>query len=194
VPDEVEVIKGALIRFLEKNLANPVSALKKIGVMVTSRTQDRFRMQVGPTGVRWPPPMTPNIPGILMDLEGGPGVKSSRLMAGPALQDTGRLWGSINWRIVSSDTVEIGTNLPYAKLHQFGLNHVIPVTLRQKQNLNLFLHTQAGAPWVPHLRWLYGATEVDIQVITRPFIGLSDQDVFDVNSIVKEDLFGRFKK
>jgi phage gpG-like protein len=189
---DVEMVKGTLVRLLERTIRSPIVILKRIGALLTSRVQKRFSTQEF-DGRAWPPPMVPNIPGILSDLDRGVSVKSSRFQAGPALKDTGRLMASINWQIASEDSVEIGTNIEYAKFHQFGLMRVIPVTTRMKMGLMQFLVTVLGRAWSSRLSWVLGVDEFDLQIMERPFVGADQRDIDDVRSVVRDGIlnFGK---
>jgi len=189
--DGVEVVKGSRIRLIENRLADPTVILKRIGVLATSRSQRRIKDQEDIYGKTWPPRMTPDIPGILRDMETGSRIKPSRLVSGDALKDTGRLWQSISWQVISRDTVEIGTNIPYASLHQFGIPHAVPVSSAAKMNLSAWLSTTVGLPFRPMFEWLLFVDEFEITPIQREFIGLSDQDVADIQAMILDSLLGR---
>lgn len=62
-----------------------------------------------------------------------------RVRQGQPLRDTGRLMGSIDYR-VAGDAVEIGTNVRYAPTHQFG------ATIRAKRPRGLIFPVPGG--WV----------------------------------------------
>jgi len=138
-----EIIKRGMFLRLERSLSRPEIALSRIGALVTSRSQKAFDLQAR-FGRPWPDRWTPNVPGILSDLDRGVSVKERRFKPRPVLMDTGRLRQSIQWRIESADTVAIGTNLPYAKKHQFGLADSITVTQRMRDGLAKFLRSGKG--------------------------------------------------
>lgn len=84
-------------------LANPSVAMERIGRYLVASTLWRFERERGPDGKPW--------------------LKSARAIAegGQTLTDTGRLRGSIAYT-VSDDgrAVEVGSNVAYAAIHQFG--------------------------------------------------------------------------
>ena len=75
--------------------------MKDIGRALKTGTQLRFRSQSAPEGTPWKP-------SLRAITEGG---KTLRL--------TGRLRNSITF-VASKDAVEIGTNVVYSAIHQFG--------------------------------------------------------------------------
>lgn len=76
-------------------------AFTSIGRIVESDTKARFREQKSPEGVPW--------------------IPSQRVLeeGGQTLRLTGRLQRSINYK-AEEQSVEIGTNLLYARIHQLG--------------------------------------------------------------------------
>lgn len=76
-------------------------AFRSIGRIVKSGTQLRFRTQQTPDGVPWKPSQRATDEG------------------GQTLRLTGRLRNSITYR-ADHASVEIGTNVVYAAIHQFG--------------------------------------------------------------------------
>ncbi len=72
--------------------------LESVGVALTENVRMTFIAGTSPYGVKWLP------------------LKFRR---GDPLRDTGRLMNSITHRI-AADGVEVGTNVPYAGVHQFG--------------------------------------------------------------------------
>jgi len=87
--------------------------LKQCGILMLSSIDKNFRAEGRPK--RWAPlsPMT-----IAMRRKKGRGAK--------ILQDTGHGKGSIIYKVVSNQKVQIGTNLGYMKIHQEGGSIKIP--------------------------------------------------------------------
>lgn len=80
--------------------------------------------------------MVPNWPGVLADLEHGTTPKRHRFDARPVLRDTGRLKGSIAFRLIADHTVEVGTRLPYAGvLHAGGESKSVRITAAIQERL-----------------------------------------------------------
>ncbi len=84
--------------------------LESVGVTLTENVRMTFVAGTSPYGVKWLP------------------LKFRR---GDPLRDTGRLMNSITHR-VAADGVEVGTNVPYAGVHQFGYA-VLKARLGSKQ-------------------------------------------------------------
>jgi len=87
--------------------------LKRCGILMLRSIDKNFRAEGRPK--RWAPlsPMT-----IAMRRKEGRGAK--------ILQDTGHGKGSIVYKVVSNQKVQIGTNLGYMKIHQEGGSIKIP--------------------------------------------------------------------
>lgn len=92
---------GEKLRRLEKAGADPKSMLDEIGGSLETSTRLRFERGEAPDGTPWPP-------SIRVRREGG-----------QTLVDSGRLRDSITHQ-VAGDTVEVGTNVIYGGIHQFG--------------------------------------------------------------------------
>ncbi|MEK0082867.1 phage virion morphogenesis protein [Benzoatithermus flavus] len=145
-------VRAALGRLLELGQdLGPV--MDEIGRTLVKNTQLRFEDQRGPDGSAWLPSLR------------------ARLQGGQTLKDTGRLVASIT-HVATGDRVEIGTNVLYAALHQFG------GTIRAKQ--------------APYLRFrLADGTPIAVKEVTipaRPFLGLGDDDREDILAIVAHQL------
>lgn len=193
--EDPEVIFGRWLVALKRAVENPGKTLKRIGVLITSRIQRRFTEQKSPEGGGWAERMTPNIPGILSDLERGAAVKQRRWQPKPVLLDNGGLRQSIAWRIEGTDTTVIGTVLDYAKVHQFGLERIIPITPTMKAGIKEMLskfHRKVkrakGKPVANDASRLAFLLHRDIfafKVVARPFIGISDEDQADIYEIIR---------
>lgn len=111
--------KGAKVERIENKLGNPQAALKQIGVLMVAESQRAFKDQAF-NGVKWLPRSDVNLFGIIADFAAGKKPPARRFERRPALRDTGRLAASINFQLVGTNVVEVGTNVPYASVHQFG--------------------------------------------------------------------------
>lgn len=111
--------------------------------------------------------------------EQGPGgeswPRSIRASAdgGLTLTRTGQLKSSIHARSGAAGA-EVGTNLVYAATHQFGASGR---TIRAKKKP--FLKFQAGGRWIRK-------KQVTVNIPARPFLGVSDGDRQEIESIVEE--------
>lgn len=142
------------LRKLENlNLADVNATLAE--VMKTS-TRDRFKRGINPEGKKW-------VPSIRAAEEGG-----------KTLVDTARLRNSIRARADSSGFA-VGTNVIYARRHQFGDKH--PVTIRAKKKRGL--RFKIGGRWITKQR-------VRVQLPARPFLGVSKDDLEEIQSTLEE--------
>ena len=99
----VDVDDGVVRRRLRElgALRVPRAAWAEIGQTLVSSTLDRFEAGRGPDALPWRP------------------SRRAREQGGQTLVDTSRLRDSIHWR-AHDDGVEVGTNVVYAAIHQFG--------------------------------------------------------------------------
>ena len=86
---------------LRERAANLQPAMDAIGGHLVSATTRRFETESGPDGTKWTP------------------SRRARKEGGQTLTDTARLRQSVTHN-ATADSVEVGTNLPYAAIHQFG--------------------------------------------------------------------------
>ncbi len=99
---EGAALDAALAR-LAAVLANPSAVMDQVGRYLTASTLRRFEREQAPDGKPW--------------------LKSARALAegGKTLTDTGRLRGSIAHTVTDGGrAVEVGSNVVYAAIHQFG--------------------------------------------------------------------------
>ena len=188
VPAEFE--EGSKLRGLADALGGKRTKqiLTAIGAYLTARSQAAFKDQSF-GGVAWPERHVPNIAGIVSDLNAGAtNPKRRRFVPRPALVDTGALRRSISWQVQGSSVV-VGTALPYASVHQVGgVTKPIPLTFQGKVGLIDLLHRK------PKLReslgFLFQRPIVFSKVPARPFVGLQDGDIAEIERIIAADLSG----
>jgi phage gpG-like protein len=179
---DVSVDEGERIRLIKEAFADPRVPLMRIGAMMTTRCQDAFEDQGREE--EWPERITPNIPGILSDLERGVGVPARRFQPRPAVVDTGRLRNSITWRLVEGAAVEIGTNVPYAALQQWGGEVTIPITGPMKARLAQLIMDDPDR--FSSLDHLLDRDEWNQRVARRVFITVTPVDREDIVQIVRD--------
>ncbi|WP_167764544.1 phage virion morphogenesis protein [Thermus tengchongensis] len=102
----------------------PEEVPKAVAEGILSRTLRRFDEQRAPDGTPWPPLSPATLLGELRAkdrLKGGGYSKRAleRVAKRKALIMTGRLKNSIGWKVVGS-RIYVGTNVVYARIHQFG--------------------------------------------------------------------------
>lgn len=136
--DDAEV--QAALAEASRRAADLTPLMDRIGAALVSSTQRRFEAQAGPDGVPW--------------------RRSLRATAGlgQTLLDSGRLRQSITHR-AERDQVDVGTNVLYAAVHQFG------ATIRAKTGRGL--RFRVGDRWV---------TKRQVTIPPRRFLGLDDED------------------
>lgn len=93
---------------LQSKLANMAPVMAEIGDIVAQKTRLNFVKGQDPDGNVWAP------------LSAATLRKKRRGTNAKPLRDTGRLMNSITSRNATQNSVEIGTNVIYAAIHQFG--------------------------------------------------------------------------
>ena len=157
VDDEAAV---AAVRRLVRRVANPRPAFDEIGSYVVASTIRRFETEAGPGDRPW---------------------RKSRRAAregGQTLTDSARLRQSITHNVLP-DGVEVGTNVIYAAIHQFG-GRTPPRTIRPKRRKALYFPGAAHpVAKVNHP----GST-----IPARPFLGIDERDEVAISRIVARHL------
>lgn len=125
VNDRVELEEGSVIESIARFDGRPDKLLHIIGLMTVAYAQKAFEDQAM-DGKPWAPRMNPNIPGIINDVNAGRSPRPQRFTDRPALVDTGSLRLSIAHRVISADTVEVGSTHRAAAIHQLGLKSESP--------------------------------------------------------------------
>ena len=142
--------QGARLRRLSAALEDPRWILTGIGALLESASQRAFREEkMGP--VKWKSRqdtgMVPNWPAIVSHFATKTGAPPARNFgAAHTLTGTGRLRGSIRSRVVGEDTVEVGSNVPYAKaLHEGGESETPKITKPLQDRLRAWMDKTKGA-------------------------------------------------
>ena len=148
-----DVAVGGALRAISAFGRDLSPLLDRIGMELESSTVDRFEEQRGPDGTPWTP--------------------SHRALAdgGLTLVDSSHLRGSIT-HVVDGDAVEVGTNLIYGGVQQFGGT----------------ISAKAGGS----LSFTIGGHRVNVASVTlpaRPYLGISDVDRAVIFELVGEALF-----
>lgn len=147
----VTVKQGSVLEALGRlalDRADKTALLGLMGTEVAENTRLRFLDGVAPDGTPWVPSIR------------------ARTQGGETMRDTGRLMNSIT-HAVSGDSVEIGTNVPYALPLHFG------ATIRAVNGP--YLRFPVGGGW---------ATVKEVELPARPFIGITDEDAEGISSII----------
>lgn len=178
---------GDKLRRIAGKLEDPQGALTKIGAMMVAESQRAFKAQEF-GGRKWPERAPVNIFGIIADFAAGKKAPPARRFESrPALRDTGRLASSIAFR-VSGDTVEVGTTVEYAGVHQKGGKvESKPLTSAVRTALWAWLKKQAR-PLQRRIGWVLNKKFIDQKltqkVPARKFLGITDKTRAMVRGIV----------
>lgn len=111
-----------MARFIiHERIRNPRDLLEAIGFDAQQFCAKSFRNQGLYKLNQWKARSVPSLAGIFADAnKPGGDIKTRRLDPRPALIDTGLLARSISYRVISDRIVLVGTNVPYAKVHNEG--------------------------------------------------------------------------
>ncbi len=124
----------------------------EIGAALVSSTQRRFEEGRGPDGEAWPESFR------------------AREEGGKTLVDRAHLLGSITHN-AGRESVEVGSNLIYAAIHQTGGE----IAARVAE----YLHFRVGGRW---------ARVKSVTIPARPYLGLSPADEDEIGAIVEDHL------
>ncbi len=147
-------IQPADLRKLDRaidRLGDKLPLMRAIAKFAEDSTRQRFPDQVGPDGQPWKP-------SLRAQLQGGRTL----------IKDT-HLWNSIQSR-ASSDEAEVGTNVIYAAIHQFG------GVIRAKGAGALRFQLPGGG----------FATVKSVTMPARPFLGVNDEDQGEIAGLVQD--------
>ena len=184
--DDAELSRG--LAELQGKLVRLRPVLVDIGEYLLNSTRERFRSESAPDGSRWKP------------LSRSYAARKARKgRSKTLLQLDGYMFGSLTFQ-ASDFEVRVGTNTPYARLHQFGGSFAVPprpgsVKLRtdarggllKRGNLATFANRS-------HKRFTvrdYVRSGFLVNLPARPFLGLSTDDRASIQSTVTRYLSGR---
>ena len=168
--DEEEV-QAVFARFAALD-GDQTSLMRKLGAAFRQTVDERFEMERGPGGLPW--------------------TKSQRAeeQGGQTLTDTGRLRQSITY-VAGPRGVEIGTNVLYAAIHQFGGEIRQPAYARSVAfRGGRFARTTGSRPpkRVERRQVAYG--ERILRMPARPFLGIDRADLAEMEAIIADHLNG----
>lgn len=152
----------AKLKKLELDGGDLVGPMNVIGRKITTRVKLGFRSSVSPWGQAWAP---------------------LKRRSGQPLRDTGRLMASITYRTGKdgdSSFVDVGTNVRYAPIHQFG--GTIKIAARSQHVYRQLLKTGAfkrGFVKKSRSNFAQGVTigAHEIVIPARPFLPLTDNEL-----------------
>lgn len=160
----------------------------RVGQLLVTASRNAFDQQAY-AGKAWPARRTPNVMGVVRDLESGATVKDSRFSGRPALIDTGELKRSIGWSLLGAKAVRVTATAPYAGLHNNGGTSSRAVSATVKSNLSIFLKSRPDKRGV--LGFLFRRGSVSARVPARPFMGITPLLQAQVNSATKDFILQR---
>ena len=146
-----------------QKLGNTQALMESIGDALVSGTLKRFDAEEDPQGRKWEPSGRASEEG------------------GQTLTNIGRLRDSID-RVATPDKVMVGSNLPYARIHQKG-GKTSPHVIRPKRKKALAF---GGV-----VRKKVNHPGSDIPA--RPYLGISDDDREEIMDTMTDFLEGAFK-
>jgi len=192
---KAEFKKGAKMERFQRAVENPKAALTQIGAFMVSESQAAFKVGNQALGdKKWAPRAPVNVFGILADFAAGKATPpNKRFQTTPALMDTGRLRGSIAFS-VSGNTVTVGSNLPYAAKHHFGLETESEVITEEMQLLMgaWLLKVEDDAifnrlAFLLNKKWR--GKSLTMKLPERPIVGITKQTIADVNEAIGVEIF-----
>ncbi len=173
--------------------------LERAGLYVLRETDKRFQAERAPSGEKWK---------SLTDSTKQRRRKGKKSRYGERiLQDTGTLRNSLSSKRhpnnifkIEAHSVDVGTNVPYANIHQFGFSGVInkkaghiKVThrlnkdksrfLKQKGHPNLLVFAKKSHKNVMERIFKRKAYSYNLNIPARPFLGITDEDKEQINRI-----------
>ncbi|MFW5499592.1 MULTISPECIES: phage virion morphogenesis protein [unclassified Maridesulfovibrio] len=143
---DTEVVKARLNRLAEV-VSDLTPLMEQIGMSMVASTQNRFETSTAPDGSKWLD--SPSDQPLLRDRH---------------LQD------SITYE-AKSDRVDVGSNMIYAAVHQFG------AIIKPKNAKALCFQAGEGMVVVKQ-----------VEVPARPYLGMDDDDEQDIDQITEEFL------
>ena len=153
---------GAISGFrrIISQLDNPRPIFDQIGGRLVDSTKHRFEIESGPNGARWKP-----------------SIRALR-EGGKTLRKSGDLFRSLTHNVLS-DGIEIGTNIVYAAIHQFG-GKTPPRIIRPKNKKALY--------WPGARHPVKQVNHPGSNIPARPFLGLDTADEAAIERIISRHL------
>ncbi len=169
----------ALRAALEKRAAPETGRLApRLGEYLQASVQGRFKTQTAPDGTPWAPLKSAT-------------VKRKKYNADKILTLRGYLRGSIRWQPLDERTVQVGTNMEYAAIHQFGGEVQHPArqaTVRYRSVAGRVLFAGRKHKRATEKQVTIPAHTVNMPA--RPFLGISAADDREIREIIMDWVVG----
>jgi phage gpG-like protein len=200
--------KDFYFRLRQKLAHPPPDLLANIGKLIVATSQQAFDDQ-GLGEFKWAPryprQSSPkvNIAGIVEDFRKGVNPPVRRFEDRPALVDVGTLSGRLTYRVIDDLTVEAGSYLPYAGVHQHGGESRQTIDATVRANLATWLKTKRRShkrkvrkgeresgqePFSKKLGFLFREDELVTQIGARPFVGITPELQVDIRRTIERDI------
>ena len=162
---------------LRKKMSDLEPTLDQIGKSIVAHTVERFDRQSTPTGKPWKP------------------SKLARKQRRKTLVKSGRLKKSIEY-YADKKTVNVGTDVPYAHVHQLGAYVKIKPRNDRYGGLTLSVNVRVGAGGVSKVRLKsrrkYEGSNPNkrrkFRIDRRAFLGIGKKDRLEIREAVKETI------
>lgn len=155
-----------------RRMANAVDTgdlMPRLGEYLARSTERRFDTQTKPNGTKWAK-LTERY------------RRRKKANRDKVLTLSGYLRGYIRWQQISPTSVAVGTNVPYAAVHQLGANYQRKATVRY--------HSVAKRVIFAKKTQKVGVTErrvtMNVKIEARPFLGVSSEDEVNIREIVAD--------
>ncbi|MFD1330255.1 phage virion morphogenesis protein [Mycoplana ramosa] len=153
---------------------HPGDLMASFAAAMLTATQRRFERETDPDGRPWPP---------LAKRTTMKKVRGKRRGSDHILRETTRLYRSLTTRS-DNRSAEIGTNLTYAGIHQFG-GEIQQYARSQRASLkkirNRYRFVRPGTKGAEERRITIG--EHSVRIPARPYLGFSAEDVAALTAI-----------
>jgi phage virion morphogenesis protein len=173
--DDAEVLA-----MLARQAQPPGSDLpNRLGEYLQSSTQDRFKTQIAPDGTPWSP-LQPRY------------ARRKKYAKDKILTLRGYLRSGIHYQVTGDAEVEVGSNIKYAAIHQFGGTIDKPArqaTVRYRSEAGRILFASRKARRATERQVTIPAHQVEMPA--RPFLGISTEDDKEIRSIISDWVAGR---
>lgn len=151
----------ALLTDLERRSGDLTPAMNAIGEHVVSVARLSFRAEKTPSGLPWP--------------------KSERALrqGGQTLSDKGRLKNSIT-KQATGNSVNVGTNVIYAAIHQFGFNGQVNIKAHNRKVTKAFGKELKFPVWAAIRAHSVKRFVVDRQFLPMTLVEVGVEDVAEI--------------